>query len=109
MKLTGTVGTLCFYRREGIYYVRRKSSLTGRRVKSDPAFGETMRYAALLGKAAGIASGIYKTLTAVQKPEWPYRKLTGQVMQLLRQGTDESTIIELLKERTHVTGSAKNQ
>lgn len=109
MKLTGTVGTLCFYQREGNYYVRSKSSLCGKRVKSDPAFGATMWYAALLGKSARIASGIYKRLTAVQKLEWPYRKLTGQVMQLLRQETAENTIIELLKERTGVTGSAKNQ
>lgn len=109
MKLTGTVGTLCFYQREGNYYVRSKSSLCGKRVKSDPAFGATMRYAALLGKSAGIASGIYKRLTAVQKLEWPYRKLTGQVMQLLRQERDEKTIIELLWEGIHETDSAKIQ
>lgn len=108
LKMTGTVGNICFYKLEGQYYVRRKSSLSGKRVKNDPAFRETMRYAALLGKAARIASGIYKTLAAGQKREWPYRKLTGQVMQLLRQGTAETTIIELLKERTGGTGSAKN-
>lgn len=109
LKLTGTIGTLCFYQREENYYVRRKSSLTGRRVKSDPAFGETMRYAGLLGKASKIAAAIYRELTVTKKREWPYRKLTGQVMQLLRQETDENTIIALLKERTGVTGSVKNQ
>jgi len=37
-KITGTIQNICFYKMEGQYYARQKSSLTGKRVKKDPAF-----------------------------------------------------------------------
>ncbi len=37
---TGTVGDTCFYKRGGEYYLRVKSSLTGKRVKQAPSSGK---------------------------------------------------------------------
>ena len=60
--ITGCFDNLCFYEMEGKYYVRLKSSLTGKRVKKDPSFKRTMQYAALLGSASAIASAVYRAL-----------------------------------------------
>lgn len=84
--ITGCYGNLCFYAMEGNYYVRMKSSLTGKRVKNDPAFAGTMRYAKLLGMAAKIASVVYKQMDKTQKAKGVYRQLTGAAMRMLKQG-----------------------
>ena len=96
-KITGTIDNLCFYRMEGKYYVRRKSSLSGKRVKRDAAFSQTMFYAGLLGKASKIASAFYKTIPKDDKVKGLYKQLTGIVMQLLKEGRNEKAIIGYLE------------
>jgi len=60
VRITGTIDGICFYRIGNKYYAREKSSLTGERVKSDPAFAETMRSAKQFGNVSKIASVIYR-------------------------------------------------
>jgi hypothetical protein len=85
-KITGTIGNLCFYKMEEKFYVRTRSSLTSKRVKNDPKFKQTMQYANLLAEASTIASSLYKKLNERQKIKGLYRKLTGEVMYLLKKG-----------------------
>lgn len=99
--ITGTIDNLCFYKMEGKYYVRRKSSLTGKRVKKDAAFEQTMYYANLLGKASTIASCFYKTIPTVDRVKGLYRRLTGMVIQLLKAGKDEEAILTCLHAYLH--------
>ena len=94
--LLGTHDGICVYTRWGKYYVRSKSSLSGRRVKSAPEFKKTMEYASLLAKASKIASGVYKTLP--QKNFQKYRELTGQAMKMLRSGMEQEQIMKRLAE-----------
>ena len=91
----GRRGNLQGYRMAGQHYVRIVSSLTGRRVKQDPAFKQTMQYAGLLGRASRIASAIYRRLPA--KEQGFYRKLTGMAMQLLKQGKTAADAFEQLE------------
>lgn len=94
--ITGTIENLCFYKMEGKYYVRAKSSLKGKRVKADPAFKKTMYYAGMLANASKIASVVYKKLNEEQKAKGLYRKMTGEAMQLLKTGaTYEETLVQL--------------
>lgn len=95
--ITGTIDNLCFYKMEGKFYVRRKSSLTGKRVKKDAAFTHTMRYAALLGEASKMASFIYKQLPAEEKIKGLYRRITGEAMQLLKAGNDTTQVLQQLQ------------
>lgn len=88
---------LCFYKMEGKYYVRMRSSLTSKRVKTDPAFAVTMRYADLLGRAAKIASNVYRLLPKALKAKGLYRKLTGEAMQWLKKGHDPEQVLILLR------------
>ena len=64
--VTGTFGPVCIYKMYGRYFMRTRSSLTGKRVKKDPAFRKTIEYASLLGKASRIASAVYAGLSAHQ-------------------------------------------
>ncbi|MDP4263728.1 MAG: hypothetical protein Q8941_14470, partial [Bacteroidota bacterium] len=57
--LSGTIGNVTYYRLHGKHYARLISSLTGKRVKTDPCFRNTMRNATMFGKASKIASTIY--------------------------------------------------
>ena len=84
LRIRGTISGICFYCLNGQYYARQKSSLTGKRVKKDPAFAETMRYAGLLGKAAKIASEKYKLVPKEERSRNKYRALVGMVMQELK-------------------------
>ncbi|AXY78313.1 hypothetical protein D3H65_31875 [Paraflavitalea soli] len=83
----------------GRYFMRTRSSLTGKRVKKDPAFRKTMLYAALLGKASRIGSKIYAALPAERKRHTLYRKLTGEAMTWLKyEWKEEEIITYLLKQ-----------
>lgn len=50
--MTGTIGDLSFYKTRDGYFVRRKTCLSGERVKRDPAFSRTRQNAAEFGRAA---------------------------------------------------------
>lgn len=84
LRITGMVCGICFYRMKGVYYARQKSSLSGKRVKKDPAFTGTMRNAGLLGKAAKIASERYQlTVPKAERSRSKYREMVGVVMREL--------------------------
>lgn len=92
LKIKGTINGITFYRLEKEYYARKKSSLTGRRVKKDPVFRETMRYARLLAKASVIGSTVYHSIPKEKKRRELYQKITGQAIQLLKDGNNEELI-----------------
>ncbi|WP_315817196.1 hypothetical protein [Paraflavitalea speifideaquila] len=96
---TGTVGAITVYRMFGQYYMRSRSTLTGKRVKKDPAFRKTMQYAAWLAHAARIASSVYGALPVNRKKHRLYRKLTGEAMTWLKyQWKEEDIIAYLVKQ-----------
>lgn len=95
VKITGTIGNICFYEMDGKYYARMKSSLTGKRVKKDPRFRRTMEYASYLTIASKIASEIYSTLP---KQRGLYRKIVGMAMQLLKLGVEREEAMLQLQE-----------
>ena len=96
IKISGTIGEICFYRLYEEHYARTKCSLSGKRVKHDPAFKGTMKYAALLACASKIASVIYKRLPQEQKSRKKYQAMTGEAMRLIKEEKNIETVIELL-------------
>jgi hypothetical protein len=85
LTITGTIGAICFYRMADQYYARQKSSLDGKRVKKDPAFKETMRYAGLMAEASVTASAFYRLLPVEKRKRRNFQLLTGKVLQLLKE------------------------
>ena len=94
LRITGTVGGICFYRMDGVYYAREKSSLSGERVKNDPAFAETMRYAKQMGNASKIASAIYRqTVPIHERSRDKFREVVSMVKRGLATDGHEGTQI----------------
>lgn len=54
INLQGTLGDLTFYKQKGKTYVRRKSSIDGKRILNDPKFIRTKEHALEFGKVAKV-------------------------------------------------------
>jgi hypothetical protein len=94
--ITGTIDNVCFYKMEGKYYLRMKSSLTRQRVLKNTAFRRTREHAATLGEASKIASRVYRLMPKEDKKHALYREMTGKAIYLLRGGKDKETIFQHL-------------
>jgi hypothetical protein len=101
-RLTGPppfVGThfgITIYEMWGEYFMRSKSSLTGKRVKKDKAFKRTMEYAGLMARASRIGAAVYKLLPAARKKHTLYKRMTGIALKSLKQGKERLEIERLL-------------
>jgi hypothetical protein len=80
------------YTLRGRTYVRAKSSLTSKRVKTSKEFKLTMINAGLLAKASKIASEIYRALPEKKRKHSFYRLLTGKAMKMLKTGMSEEEV-----------------
>lgn len=96
LPFSGTIGNVCFYKMGDQYYARLKSSLSGKRVKKDPAFRRTMEHANILAEASRIASGIYRLIPKEEKQHALYRELTGAAIRMLKEGVQPESIISQL-------------
>jgi hypothetical protein len=97
LKIRGSIHGICFYKLHGEYYARTKSSLSGKRVKTSPAFQNTMRYAELLAKASVISSQVYRLIMQEKKGRKIYQQLTGAAMQLLKDGLNKEEVARELE------------
>jgi len=95
---TGTRGDACFYKMDGQYYVRRKSTLSGKRVKRDKAFTLTRVYAELLGQASRLAAAVYRCLPGEDRKHAQYRAMTGEALRMLKEGVAAEEISARLEQ-----------
>ena len=94
--LERTIDGVCFYKMNGKYYVRMKSSLTGKQVKTSRRFVRTMQSAGRMARGSKIAAAIYKALPVGMKEFSLYRALVGEAVLLLKAGkTDEEAWLVL--------------
>src|SRR5262245_57065060 len=94
-----TMCNLTFYMMEGRNFVRKKSSLTRRKVLYAPCFKNTRHFAALMGKASKIGSQVYNALPENWRQGWMYRSFTGEAYTMLKTGKKEEEIQQLLMQR----------
>ena len=91
LKIRGTIQGICFYCLDGEFYARAKSSLSGGRVKTDPAFSETMWYSRRMSEASKIASAIYKQVVPLhERSRDRFREVVRMVMREL--GKQDATL-----------------
>src|SRR5581483_9185870 len=95
----GTMCNLTFYVMEGRNFVRKKSSLTRRKVLYSPQFENTRYNAGLMGQASKIVSLLYKALPVYWRQSWMYRSFTGEAFTLLKKGKKEPEIHDELWQR----------
>ncbi|MFT3823185.1 MAG: hypothetical protein QM731_04660 [Chitinophagaceae bacterium] len=98
---------LTFYRLHNKWYIRRRSSLTGRRVKTSKRFEKSRQSAAKLGVASKLAATVYKPLPPAWKLYDLYKKLTAVAIQLLHEEADEKTILTVLQQQLYNWGYRK--
>ncbi|HEV3223654.1 MAG TPA: hypothetical protein VGZ90_12290 [Puia sp.] len=95
----GNAGGICGYMSHGINIIRKSTSLTGKRVKQDPAFKGFRRRCNRMKEASPIAASLYKLLPEEQKIYALYRTLTGEALKMLKQGLEKETVLARLKEQ----------
>lgn len=98
LPFSGTIGNVCFYKMGDQYYARMKSSLSGKRVKKDPAFRRTMEHANILAEASRIASRVYRLIPKEEKEQSLYREMTGAAMRTLKEGVKPEEIVPWLTD-----------
>ena len=97
--IQGTMHNLTFYVMEGRNLVRKKSSLTRRKVLHSPRFERTRYYAGLMAKASKIGSSVYNTLPEYWRQGWMYRSFTGEALTMLKARIKEDEIQQVLWQR----------
>lgn len=93
-----TIEDLTFYMMHKVNYVRKKSSLTRKRVLKSPEFAKTRRYAGLMSQASRVGSVVFQALPISWRQAWMYRSFTGEAIQLLNQGTTVEDTTRVLWE-----------
>lgn len=90
IKLNGTMDDLTFYKMNGEFYVRRKSSLNKKRVKKDNAFKNSREASNEFGASAKLA-GIFRKeiMPFLLKDKQPYLngKLTAVFQKMIQRGS----------------------
>ena len=81
--------------------VRKTTSLTGQRVKTDMAFKGFRESSNRMKQASPIAASLYKLIPAETKQYSIYRLLTSEALKMIKEGLDIVIIIETLN-RTYI-------
>ncbi|RPD42557.1 hypothetical protein EG028_05120 [Chitinophaga barathri] len=95
--IVGTIGNITFYEMNGQYYARGKSSLSGKRVKTDWRFERTRMYSRRMGLASAAAGRIYRTLRVKEQDVTFFRKMVSTGLRLLKTGCAEERLEAELK------------
>ncbi|HTB26427.1 MAG TPA: hypothetical protein VK711_13725 [Puia sp.] len=95
----GNAGGICGYMSHGINIIRKSSSLTGKRIKKDPAFKGFRNSGNRMKEASPIAASLYNLLTKDQKVYTLYRTMTGEALKMIKLGLEKEIIIARLKEQ----------
>jgi hypothetical protein len=97
IKVTGTIEDICFYRMEGNYYVRMKSSLTGKRFWRDKAFEGSRRSCARFASGNRLASQVYRSIEKKKRYYPIFCSLKTRAIELIRKGLGEEDVINALQ------------
>lgn len=97
IKITGTIGDITFYRMDGEYYARMKSSLTAKKVKTHPHFALTRMYAKWLGEASKLASEVYRTLPVEERKYPVFCRLKTVAHGMVKKGVVREEVLDVLR------------
>ena len=98
IKITGTIDGITFYRMDGVYYARMKSSLTAKKVKTHPNFALTRMYANWLGEASKMASQVYRALPEEERKYEMFCKLKTLAHKRVKEGAGREAILKELED-----------
>jgi hypothetical protein len=99
IKIVGTFDDITFYKMDGEYYARKKSGLSGERVKIAAAFKRTMQSAHRLGRGSQLASRVYRSLPKAEQVYALFKELKRLAVLALKEGVSEAAVLLLLERR----------
>ncbi|PUZ22511.1 hypothetical protein GA0116948_109107 [Chitinophaga costaii] len=89
---------LCFYKMSGAWQVRRRHSLTARRVANDPAFLFTRLYAGILGQASGLAASVLQGIPKTQRGKGITKRMDSMACKALKAGQLPASVMLQLEQ-----------
>ena len=95
--LVGTYDDITFYKMEGQYYARMKSSLTGKKFWSHSAFAGSRRSCNRFGRGNKIASLVYKEIPEAYRKYEMFCRMKSAAIAMLKAGKEEEEVIETLR------------
>jgi hypothetical protein len=98
IKITGTIGNLTFYKMNGNYYVKKKSSLNRNKVLKSPKFERTRTHAGEFELASPTASKLYWSIPKENRYKGLYQKMVGRAKTLLHQGKSIEEVKRIIME-----------
>ena len=96
-KILGTFNSITGYMAGDQNIVRSRTSLTGERVKNDPAFEGFRKSGERMKQASAIASELYNRIPKDLKRFSMFRQLTGEALKMMKQGRNREEIVEKLQ------------
>src|SRR5664279_258458 len=93
---TGSDGGICGYFLFNQNIIRSASKRTGASMQENAAFDGFRKSGNRMKEAAPIAAGLYKQIPKSQKQYSFYRFLTGEALKMIKEGVDQTTIVEIL-------------
>lgn len=103
-RFIGTVDELSFYKMNEEYYVRLKSSLTGKRFWKDRAFEGSRRSCNRFGEGNRLASKLYKMIEEDKRVYPLFCFLKRRAILLLKEGVSVDEAEKVLKDYLAVFG-----
>src|SRR5438270_2072735 len=94
--IEGTLDDLTYYKMDGVYYVRKKSSLSRKKVLKSPRFERTRMHASQLAEASRIASKLYREIPKDKRNIQLFRVIVGKAKVLLAEGKEKEEVIEIV-------------
>ena len=91
--IEGTLDDLTFYKMDGVYYVRMKSSLSRKKVLNSPRFARTRMHANQLAEASRIASVVYRQIPKEERSIKLFRTIVGKAKLLLAEGEEKEVVL----------------
>ena len=96
IKSTGTWGGVTFYTMGGEFYMRLKSTLTAKEVRTHKAFERSRRRSSRFGRGNELASFVYRSLREEERAYALYCELKTMGILLLKKRKTEEEVVEAL-------------
>lgn len=97
-RFIGSVDGLCFYKVQDDYFVRLKSSLSGKRFWKDAAFEGSRRSCKRFGEGNRLASKVYQMIEEDKRVYRLYCFLKSRAILLLKEGASVDEAEKVLKD-----------
>lgn len=97
--ITGTIDNLTFYKMNGRYYVKKKTTVTRRRIYSNPRYTNTVRNATWFGRANTLARQVYYELPLQRRDQHKvWYPMLKRANALARLETPAAEFLRILRE-----------